>query len=266
MTTTLAQAHKFAADYWDRNDRNLKARTPGMMAMRALRCVSLLGGPGKLASTLSPKDGASLLVALKAGGLTRSSVVSYYSAFRRMLALNGIQTVDWPKAPSAPRQVRDPVSEEHVQALRDWLAARGWDDTAALIDLMGSTGLRVEVEALNGDWQARGDGRLVVHSGKGGHARVVPYRGPEKGPLRETLSDLTYAGHLWRWRKGLKELGLPSDLRPHDLRRKFVRDVYERSGKDIRLAQVLAGHSDPGTTAGYIGADWAQMEAACGTS
>lgn len=246
---TVSDALTSATRYWEANE-GTHGRGPNMMPIRAGRCADLLGRSRKL-STLGPADGASLLVGLRASGLSRSSVSSYYAAGRRMLALSGHQCLGWPKAPSPPRKVREGVSAKEVEALIEELEARGWGDTADLVRLMRDTGLRVEVEALRGDWEAKG-GRLVVHSGKGGHGRVIPYNGPE----REALRGITYEGHLRR----IKATG--SHIRPHDLRRAFVKRVYEGSGKDIRVAQVLAGHADPGTTAGYIGVNFEEMRRA----
>lgn len=246
---TVADALALATRYWEANE-GLGGRGPNMMPIRAGRCADILGRSRKL-TTLGPQDGASLLVGLRQSGLSRSSVSSYYAAGRRMLALSGVSCVAWPKAPAPPRKVREAVSPEEIEALIEELRSRGWDDTADLVELMRDTGLRVEREALRGDWQAQ-EGRLTVHSGKGGHGRVIPYAGSQSGPLR----GLTYEGHLRR----IKATGTP--LRPHDLRRAFVRRVYEGSGKDLRIAQVLAGHADPGTTAGYIGVNWDELQAA----
>lgn len=246
---TVADALASATRYWEANE-GTRGRGPNMMPIRAGRCAALLGPSRKVAS-LTAADGASLLVGLRSSGLSRTSVASYYAAGKRMLALSGHQCVGWPKAPSPARKVREGVSPEAIAELVDELEARGWSDTADLVRLMRDTGLRVEVEALRGDWEARG-GKLVVHSGKGGHGRVIPYKGPE----REALRGLTYEGHLRR----IKATG--TSIRPHDLRRAFVKRVYEGSGKDIRVAQVLAGHADPGTTAGYIGVNWDELSRA----
>lgn len=248
---TIADALTAATRYWGANEGN-HGRGPNMMPIRAGRCASILGLSRKL-STLGAPDGASLLVGLRSSGLARSSVASYYGAGRRMLALSGLPCTDWPKAPTAPRKVLQPVDHGEVLRLIADLEAKGWSDTASLVRLMLDTGLRVEVEALRGDWSVdAAEGRLTVHAGKGGHGRVVPYRGNLSGPL----SGITYEGHLRR----IKSTG--THLRPHDLRRAFIKGAYERSGKDIRVAQVLAGHADPGTTAGYIGVDFGEMERA----
>lgn len=262
---TVSDALEAARRYWEANE-STRGRGPNMMPIRAGRCAELLGRSRKVAS-LTAADGASLLVGLRSSGLSRTSVASYYAAGKRMLALSGHQCVGWPKAPSPARKVREGVSPEAIAELVDELEARGWSDTADLVRLMRDTGLRVEVEALRGDWSVQrtegGGGKLVVHSGKGGHGRVIPYKGPHRGPgdlaprgEREALRGLTYEGHLRR----IKATG--SSIRPHDLRRAFVKRVYEGSGKDIRVAQVLAGHADPGTTAGYIGVNFEEMERA----
>lgn len=256
--TTVADALNLACRYWDVNDgRGRGSRGPNMMPIRATRAAGILGLSRKLRS-LRADDGARLLSGLRMGGLSRSSVASYYAAARRMLALSGYSCVDWPKAPTPPRKQRQPVTSEEVARCIDALRDHGWDDTAELVELMRDTGLRVEVEALRGDWQARG-GRLEVEAGKGGHARTIPYRGPHAGPLE----GLTYEGHLRRIKIAAAEAGVP-DLRPHDLRRHFVKRVYDRSGKDLRVAQVLAGHADPSTTASYVGVSFEELEHAVG--
>jgi integrase len=166
-----------------------------------------------------------------------------------MLALSGRSTVDWPKAPTPERKVREPVKEAEVEACLSALLSRGWEDTANLIRFMRDTGARVHVEALYGTLSTDGK-RLTIRDGKGGHERVIPFR--DNVPA---FGGLTYEGHLRR----IKEV---THLRPHDLRRYFITKVYERSGKDLRMAQVLAGHADPTTTARYIGVSLEDMERA----
>ncbi len=226
-----------------------------MMPLRAARCASLIG-PSRRLTSLSVTDGVSLLSGLGREGLGRSTIKSYYAAGTRMLALAGVSTITWPKAPTPPRKLREPTNDRDIAKLVDWLAGKGWQDTADLLALMRDTGLRVEVEALNGQWRS-GDGRLEVFSGKGGHGRTVPYTGPHTGPLRE-LGGITYEGHLRRIHAGNRALG--THILPHDLRRHFIRKVYQGSGRDIRIAQVLAGHADPGTTAGYIGVSFEELQ------
>lgn len=247
---TIAEALALATRYWDANDK-ARCRGPNMMPIRAGICADILGRSHKLAS-LGPGDGAKLLVGLKERGLARSSVANYYAAGRRMLALAGCSCVTWPKAPPPSRQLRPAIQEDLIAGTLSRLRQAGHEDTARFVELMRDTGLRADVEALRGDWQAD-NGRLFVAGGKGGHQRAVPYVGPE----REALRGVTYETHLRR----IKEASNGA-LLPHDLRRFFVTRAYERSGKDLRMAQALAGHASPGTTAGYIGVDWDRMKEA----
>lgn len=248
---TISEALAHATRYWETNERR-DARGPNMMPIRAGRCADILGRSRKV-SSLSPADGTKLLGKLREGGLARSSVASYYSAGKRMLALAGVSCVGWPKAPTVPRKVRKPTLKDEVDSLVEALRERGWNDTANLILFMWYTGARVDVEALRrGAWETTPRG-TILFTGKGGHQREVPVTVPQ---LASAFQGLTYEGHLRR----IKATGTP--LRPHDLRRAFVKRAYEGSGKDIRVAQVLAGHSDPGTTAGYIGVDMAELRRA----
>lgn len=254
---TVAQALIHASAYWEANEDTRSRRGCNMMPIRAAKGASILGNSRKL-SSLTAADGVRLLKALTGEGLSRSTVVHYYGATRRMLALAGVPTVSWPKAPTPPRQPKEPIPDTEIDQLHDWLLSKGYDDTADLLTLMRDTGLRVEVEALNGEWEADGR-RLRVVSGKGGHGRMVPYKGPIREPIR-AQGGITYEGHLKRWKAGVRELGLRADFRPHDLRRHFVKRAYEGSGNDLRVAAALAGHSNVSTTAGYIGYTFEELE------
>jgi integrase len=55
-------------------------------------------------------------------------------------------------------------------------------------------------------------------------------------------------------RAGLGPISGPGKLAPHDLRRTCARNAYDH-GATLLQVQTLLGHSDPKTTARYIGAD-----------
>lgn len=258
--TTLGEALATASRYWEANDRSHSRRSSGgckMMPIRAQRCVDILGGPKRALSSLTPSDGTKLLTEL-GRELSRSSVASYYAAGRRMIALaGGPSTALWPKPPKVPRVVREPVKASDAEALMAGLLERGWGDTAELIRVLMATGMRVEVEALSGPLGER-QGMLHIEAGKGGHGRLVPNCGHvHKGEIGGRYGGLTYEGHLRRVHTVCADKGL--SLLPHDLRRAYAKRVYEDNGKDLRTAQVLLGHADPGTTAGYIGVDYAAI-------
>lgn len=258
--TTLAKALETASRYWDANDRSHSRRSSGgckMMPIRASRCVELLGGGKRKLSSLTPEDGTLLLTGL-ANQLSRSSVASYYAAGRRMLALSGVSTVLWPKAPKVPRVVRQSVDASAVDQLIKGLKQRGWFDTAELIEVLKGTGMRVEVEALSGPLGVR-QGMLLVEAGKGGHQRLIPTQASLMVPVSDMrYGGLTYEGHLRRINAMCAQLGI--SVKPHDLRRAYARKVYDDNDKDIRTAQVLLGHADPGTTAGYLGVDYGSIK------
>ena len=161
------------------------------------------------------------------------------------------------------------------KALFDWCAedekpARGARD-AALLAVLYVCGLRRgEVPGLDLSDFDPDTGELKVRHGKGAAQRVVyatggaaeatrgwiAHRGGEPGPLfwpvlkngkpvKRRISDQTVYDILRR----LKKQTGSKAFSPHDFRRTFVGDVIE--AKDLSVAQQLAGHASPETTARY---------------
>jgi integrase len=56
---------------------------------------------------------------------------------------------------------------------------------------------------------------------------------------------------LERWRRWKKQVGLPTNLRPHDLRRDFAHRAYAAC-HDVREVQGALGHESPITTLRYL--------------
>lgn len=145
---------------------------------------------------------------------------------------------------------------------------------AAMVALLYGGGLR-RAEAANltlADWNDD-KSQVIVRRGKGNKDRLVPLpegtrravrawlelRGPvaTEDPL---LCPLAKGGKIISrqmstqaiWKALLKralKAGVAS-LSPHDCRRTFIGDLLD-AGADLSVAQKLAGHSDPKTTAGY---------------
>ncbi len=161
------------------------------------------------------------------------------------------------------------------KALFDWCAedekpARGARD-AALLAVLYVCGLRRgEIPGLELSDFDPDTGELKVRHGKGAAQRTVyatggaeeaikgwiEHRGDEPGPLfwpvlksgkptKRRISDQTVYDVLRRLRSQTGS----KDFSPHDFRRTFVGDVIE--AKDISVAQQLAGHASPETTARY---------------
>lgn len=106
-------------------------------------------------------------------------------------------------------------------------------------------------------------GFAVLHvTGKGKHERLVPVLDQEAlGILRDperltAIQETPYTTHLYRWNKGVEELGIKSRLATfHALRHGFASQALRLSGGNLAMVQELLGHSDPATTARYVHPD-----------
>jgi integrase/recombinase XerC len=143
--------------------------------------------------------------------------------------------------------------------------------------LLGSlAGLRCQEIALMSREDVREDtATLFVAHGKGRKQRFVPLA----PTLLDALNDwgMPSAGRLWDMTPAqmskainayLHSLGAKSvDGEPataHSLRHWFGSKTYQAS-KDLRLTQILMGHSSPTTTAGYAAADMTQAAGIVGS-
>lgn len=259
--TPLREALGVALEHW--------ADRPGskVQSSRATKCVMLLEAAGYGTTDLAnlqARHGVRLLAELRQA-LSPKSVADYYGAFKRMLALNDKLTANWPTAPTPPRKTRDRLSEADLTALIAWFDLKGWSTTGDLARLLRATGARVNVEALT-EANLRlteGEDYDVLHvTGKGGHERLIPVVDPEGRALLKdrkrllAMRQVSYSGHLQRWRKAVCHCGVQSRLATmHAVRHGYASDVLQRSGGNLALVQELLGHADPGTTAKYISVD-----------
>jgi integrase len=110
------------------------------------------------------------------------------------------------------------VHDALLENLSSWMACAGigWDETDSLLFRSVNKGDRVSLRAIN----ASVVGRLVAEYGH--KAGLAPRHGK-------------------------------SQLSAHDLRRTCARNAFQNSG-NLLLVQAMLGHSDPKTTARYIGA------------
>lgn len=253
-----------AEAYW-----SSKGASSRMMPIRARRCAALLKADlGKVPDT-SVASGTALLAALATDGLSKGSQGSYYAAYRRALALSGIQTFGWPNGPSAPRRVRDALSGADIDRIRHQLIKRGERETAHLVDVLRGTGMRVDVEALSWDaWVLDHKRDTLKVVGKGGHERVIPLPHMVATLLwsREEMAQmrrLRYSAHLKRLKRATTELGITSRLPTfHAIRHHYATEAYRKSGRNLRVVQELLGHADIATTARYVGVDMAELRSA----
>lgn len=178
------------------------------------------------------------------------------------------------EAPKLGRPLPKSLSEQDVEALLeapDLGAPEGQRDRC-MLELLYATGLRVtELIGLTADQIHLNQG-LVRVTGKGGKERLVPM-GDESvewlrrfagGARRELLGERqcnaffpTRRGHgmtrqaFWyRVKKHAQQAGIRAELSPHTLRHAFATHLVNH-GADLRVVQLLLGHSSLSTTQIY---------------
>jgi len=96
---------------------------------------------------------------------------------------------------------------------------------------------------------------------RGDHDGALFYRVLKSGKIQAgRLSDQTIYNVV---KKRQKEAGI-TNISPHDFRKTFISTILEETG-DLRMAQALAGHSDPKTTANYDRREIKEMRKAAGS-
>ncbi|AOU97588.1 site-specific tyrosine recombinase XerD [Acidihalobacter yilgarnensis] len=227
---------------------------------------------------------------LAAGGSPRSSarLLSALRRFYRQMLRDGHITTD-PTTEIAPprlgRPLPDALSESDVESL---LAApvistlEGLRDRA-MLELLYATGLRVSELVGLGETRLNLKHGVVRVIGKGARERLVPV-GEEATAwveryLAEARSELL-RGHgpspaifvtrrggpmtrqaFWHLiRRHARQAGIDKHLSPHTLRHAFATHLLNH-GADLRVVQMLLGHSDLSTTQIYTHVAKARLQA-----
>ncbi len=177
-------------------------------------------------------------------------------------------------SPRLGRPLPKSLSEGEVEALLDapdLKTAEGFRDRA-MLELLYATGLRVsELVNLGVDQVSLAQGVVRV-TGKGGKERLVPLGDEAQdwlvrflaGPRRELLGErqcdalfptrrgnaMTRQAFWYRIRKHAVAAGIQGHLSPHTLRHAFATHLVNH-GADLRVVQLLLGHSDLSTTQIY---------------
>ena len=215
-----------------------------------------------LASRVSPGTSARRLSALR--------------QFYKFLFAEGVRDDDPAAAidsPRAPPPLPKLLGEDEVNALIE--AAHGKDPrTAALVELIYATGLRVSELVGLPLAAVHGDPRFLVVRGKGARERLVPVGAAARAAIEAYLAvrerflaggspspwlfpSRGATGHLTRRRFGqlLDRLALdagidPRRVSPHVLRHAFASHLLAHDA-DIRAVQKMLGHADIATTQIY---------------
>ncbi|KKB78362.1 recombinase XerD [Devosia soli] len=222
---------------------------------------------------------------LKAEGLSASSSARHLSAirqFHKFLCADGLRGDDPTRIVASPK-TRQPLpkvlSVAEVDKLLSLAEAEANEETTparqdaarrlyCLLEMLYATGLRVsELVALKRASVMREASFLTVR-GKGGKERVVPMNDRARDAVRAWLASLEpgspwlfpakgEAGYLSRqvFARDLKGLaaraGISSSrVAPHVLRHAFASHLLA-GGADLRVVQMLLGHSDISTTQIY---------------
>ncbi len=212
-------------------------------------------------------------------GLSERSTARFLSSLRTFinyLILNKLREDDplsQMQNPKLPQSLPKTMSEQQVDELLEApnveipLELRD----KAMLEVLYATGIRVtELVSLRLDQLGLQQGVIRV-TGKGNKERLVPL-GEEainwieqfirkgRGLLLKTESDIVFPSNrgvkmtrqtFWhRIKYYAKVAGIPSDLSPHTLRHAFATHLLNH-GADLRVVQMLLGHSDLSTTQIY---------------
>lgn len=230
------------------------------------------------------------LSARVAAGSSRRSGARLLSTLRRFYRFQvrqGVMEHDPTARVDAPRTGRPlpaSLNEDEVERLLDAPDA----DTAlglrdrAMLEVLYATGLRVsELVSLRLDQINRRQGVVRV-TGKGGKERLVPLgeaalaaldhylngaRGLTPGASSTSAVFITGRGQgmtrqaFWyRIRDHARNAGIHKPLSPHTLRHSFATHLLNH-GADLRVVQLLLGHSDLSTTQVYTHVARARLQA-----
>ncbi len=260
---------------------------------RDLRDFSgFLASRGKSVLEADTQDIRNYLEALNGQGLSAATAARRLSAIRQFhgfLYTDGLRKDDPCGAIEGPRRSRPLPKTLSVEEVDKLLAAarlvedgRSQEETVraykrarlvCLMEVLYATGLRVSELVGLPLSAAKGDGRFLTVSGKGGRERLVPLSETARRaiddylPLRVTrlgdgVSPWLYPsrgrqGHLTRHRFAqlLKDLASAAKLdvsrvSPHTLRHAFASHLLA-NGADLRAVQQMLGHADISTTQIY---------------
>jgi len=251
-----------------------------------------LASRGKSVLEAETQDIRNYLENLNGQGLSAATAARRLSAIRQFhgfLYTDGLRKDDPCGAIEGPRRARPLPKTLSVEEVDKLLAAarlvedgRSQEETVraykrarlvCLMEVLYATGLRVSELVGLPLSAAKGDGRFLTVSGKGGRERLVPLSETARRaiddylPLRvsrlgDSVSPWLFPsrgrqGHLTRHRFAqlLKDLAAAAKLdvsrvSPHTLRHAFASHLLA-NGADLRAVQQMLGHADISTTQIY---------------
>ena len=241
----------------------------------------LSDGRSKTLTSTVPEDILAYLSFRLEQGAKASSSARSLSSLRRLykyLVREGVVELDPTdniESPKLGRKLPSSLSEEDIEALinaPDRTTAIGLRDYA-MIDLMYSSGLRVSELVSLRFFQYHPDRGFVRVFGKGSKERLIPVATATISALDEYLAvarmellkgnreeevmfpssrgqEMTRQTFWHRIKSYARQLGFTQSLSPHTLRHAFATHLVN-NGADLRVVQMLLGHSSLSTTQIY---------------
>lgn len=225
---------------------------------------------GNLFAYLSARHGAGMKP--RSGARLVSTMKQFYGWLAALGMRNDDPAADL-ASPKLPRSLPKAMTETEVEALLkapDVDTPLGARDKA-MLELLYATGLRVsELVSLRGEQLSLAQGVLRVR-GKGSKERLVPLGDEAQHWVVRYLSEARAALHprpepalfitarggamtrqaFWNLIKRYALIaGVRASLSPHTLRHSFATHLLNH-GADLRVVQLLLGHSDLSTTQIY---------------
>lgn len=269
---------RFADALW--LERGLSANSLSAYQTDLRQLATWLDSRGRGLLEARRDDLLAYLASLHAGGRKARSAARSLSALRQFYrhALREGWTTDDPsaeiEAPKLGRPLPKTLTEAEVEALLsapDTNTAEGFRDRV-MLELLYATGLRVSELVGLGVGQVSLNQGLVRVVGKGGKERLVPLgedaidwlvrflRAPRGDLLKGHVSDwlfptrrgggMTRQAFWYRIKLHARNAGIAKNISPHTLRHAFATHLVNH-GADLRVVQLLLGHSDLSTTQIY---------------
>ena len=281
-STTIARSEELVDRFLDAiwMERGLSQNTLGAYRADLMTLGRVLAEQGKSINDADKSDLLAFIAGRVEGGAKPRSTARQLSSFRRFfryIMREGLRDVD-PTAdiemPRIGRSLPKTLSEDEVESL---LNAPNTDEPLghrdrAMLELLYATGLRVS-ELINlKQSQINFNQGVLRIVGKGDRERLIPLGDESQrwlkdfidGPRMEILLE-RQTDYLFPTRRGdrmtrqafwhiikryAEKASIRKKMSPHSLRHAFATHLLNR-GADLRVVQLLLGHSDLSTTQIY---------------
>jgi integrase len=216
-------------------------------------------GPERARATITTTEINQCLSKLKASGKSNTTVRHYRTALLHLfnrLDPDGLNPVKRTWKPADP-----PLEARALEPAVVWqiLKAIKGPKTKARLWVMATTGLPhkqlMQLTPASVDWPASRVLVLARRKGAGAAGRWLPLSKSARYAFRsldkaEGWGAFSVGGMRQTFQRALKALGLPSTIRPYDIRHMVGTELYRATG-DLATVARLLGHADIKTASRY---------------